>query len=80
MRRSRATPSLRSFAITLRLFGEYLVSSVEHDLERFQIGYELVPDTLIWAGRFHQPASAWNVEHHHGRYLQTSITRPAVEL
>lgn len=63
-----------------RLFGEYQLSSEEHDLERFQVGFETAPDTVIWAGRFHQPASAWNTEHHHGRYLQTAITRPSVEL
>lgn len=42
-----------------RLFGEYQLSSEEHDLERFQVGFETAPDTVIWAGRFHQPASAW---------------------
>lgn len=63
-----------------RLFGEYQLSSEEHDLERFQVGFEAAPDTVIWGGRFHQPASAWNTEHHHGRYLQTAITRPSVEL
>ena len=62
-----------------RLFGEYLLSTEEHDLERLQVGYELAANTVIWLGRFHQPASAWNTEHHHGRYLQTSITRPVAE-
>lgn len=62
-----------------RVFGEYFISSEEHDLERFQIGYEVVPDTVVWLGRFHQPASAWDTEHHHGRYLQTAITRPSIE-
>jgi hypothetical protein len=62
-----------------RVFGEYYISSEEHDLERFQLGYEAIPDTVVWLGRFHQPASAWDTEHHHGRYLQTSITRPAIE-
>ena len=62
-----------------RVFGEYFITSAEHDLERFQVGYELIPDTTVWVGRFHQPASAWNTEHHHGRYLQTAITRPAIE-
>jgi hypothetical protein len=62
-----------------RVFGEYFITSQERDLERFQVGYELVPDTVIWLGRFHQPASAWNTEHHHGRYLQTAITRPSIE-
>ncbi len=63
-----------------RLFGEYQLSNQEHDLERMQVGMEVVPDTVVWIGRFHQPASAWNTEHHHGRYLQTAITRPSIEL
>jgi len=63
-----------------RLFGEYLLTTREHDLERFQVGYEPVADTQVWLGRYHQPASAWNNENHHGRYLQTAITRPSVEL
>jgi hypothetical protein len=62
-----------------RVFGEYFITAQEHDLERFQVGYEFVPDTMVWVGRFHQPASAWNTEHHHGRYLQTAITRPSIE-
>jgi len=62
-----------------RVFGEYFITGDEHDLERFQVGYEVVPDTVLWLGRFHQPASAWDTEHHHGRYLQTAITRPAIE-
>src|SRR4051812_30823594 len=61
-----------------RMFGEYLLSSEEHDLERFQVGFEPVPETIVWGGRFHQPASGWNTEHHHGRYLQSAITRPSV--
>jgi len=63
-----------------RLFGEFQLSKEEHDLERFELGYEVIPNTVIWIGRFHQPASAWNTEHHHGRYLQTAITRPSIEL
>lgn len=62
-----------------RVFGEYYITPDEHDLERLQFGYEFVPETVLWVGRFHQPASAWNTEHHHGRYLQTAITRPFIE-
>lgn len=62
-----------------RVLGELFISPEEHDLERMQFGYEFVPDTVLWVGRFHMPASAWNSEHHHGRYLQTSITRPFIE-
>lgn len=63
----------------VHLFGEYLVTTEpEHEMERLQLGYELDPDTLLWVGRYHSPASAWNTEHHHGQYLQTSITRPNI--
>jgi hypothetical protein len=58
-----------------RLLGEFQLSREEHDLERFQVGFEPIADTVVWLGRFHQPGSAWNTEHHHGRYLQTSVTR-----
>ncbi len=62
-----------------RVFGEFYVTPDEQDLERLQFGFEFVPETVLWIGRFHQPASAWNTEHHHGRYLQTAITRPFIE-
>ncbi|MBV9344208.1 MAG: hypothetical protein JO341_03270 [Gammaproteobacteria bacterium] len=62
-----------------RLFTEYLLSDHEGDLERFQLGYQFSSDTVLWLGRFHQPTSVWNHDHHHGQYLQTSITRPAIE-
>jgi hypothetical protein len=62
-----------------RVFGEYYVTPDERDLERFQMGFEFVPETVLWLGRFHQTASAWNTEHHHGQYLQTDITRPYIE-
>jgi hypothetical protein len=62
-----------------RVFGEFYVTPDEHDLERLQFGFEVVPETVFWLGRFHQPASAWNTEHHHGRYLQTAISRPFIE-
>jgi len=50
-----------------KLFAEYLLSDHEGDLERFQLGWQLSNDTLIWIGRYHQPASVWNHEHHHGQ-------------
>jgi hypothetical protein len=62
-----------------RVFGEFYITPDEQDLERLQFGFEFVPETVLWIGRFHQPASAWNTEHHHGRYLQTAITRPFIE-
>jgi hypothetical protein len=62
-----------------KLFGEYLLSDHEGDLERLQLGWQLSGDTVVWIGRYHQPSSEWNHEHHHGQYLSTSITRPAAE-
>jgi len=62
-----------------KLFGEYLISDHEGDLERFQLGWQLSSDTIIWVGRYHQPTSVWNHDHHHGQYLQTSITRPDID-
>ena len=63
----------------LRLFAEYLLSDHEGDLERFQLGWQLSSDTIIWIGRYHQPSSVWNHDHHHGQYLQTSISRPWID-
>lgn len=63
----------------LKLFGEYLLANHEQDLERFQVGWEPNEHSVIWLGRFHQASSVWNHQHHHGQFLQTSITRPAAE-
>jgi hypothetical protein len=62
-----------------KLFGEYLLSDHEGDLERFQLGWQLSSDTVIWVGRYHQPTSVYNHDHHHGQYLQTTITRPWID-
>ncbi len=63
-----------------RVLTETFAAADELDVERAQIGYEIGENTLLWGGRFHQPSSAWNIEHHHGQYLQTAITRPGIEL
>jgi hypothetical protein len=62
-----------------KLLAEYELTDHESDLERFQIGWEPSEHMVLWLGRFHQPASIWNSEYHHGQYLQTPITRPGVE-
>ncbi len=62
-----------------RFLAEYLLTDDEHDLERLQVGWQLSEATRLWLGRFHQSASYWNTEHHHGQFLQTSIYRPAIE-
>ena len=62
-----------------RLLGEFLWSSDEAEFERLQAGLRVNGNTFVWAGRFHAPAKFWNSEYHHGQFLQTSITRPALE-
>jgi len=59
------------------LLGEYLLSNNEQELERFQVGW-LFKNQLFWLGKFHNPISYWNTQYHHGAYLQSSITRPAI--
>ena len=62
-----------------RMLAETEVATDEIEVERMQLGWEFGENTLGWVGRFHQPSSAWNTEHHHGQYLQTAITRPNIE-
>jgi hypothetical protein len=64
---------------SFKVFGEYLLTNHESDLERFQVGWEPSERSVVWLGRFHQASSVWNHEHHHGQFLQTSIARPASE-
>ena len=57
--------------------GEALLVSEEQEIERLQLGWRW-GDTNIWLGRFHNPVGYWNTQFHHGSYLETSISRPAV--
>ena len=61
-----------------RLLIEYFASSREKDLERFQLGWHILPGTLLWAGRFHNALSFWNTQNHHGDFLQSSLSRPSI--
>ncbi len=63
----------------LRLLGEFEVANDDAELDRLQVGWELVPDTLVWLGRLHEPASSWNFGNDHGHYLLTAISTPAIE-
>ena len=62
-----------------RTLGEYFASTEETELERLQLGWQSGETTMAWIGRFHQPSSYWNSVFHHGKYLQTSITRPSID-
>jgi len=63
----------------LRLLAEGAVATDDAEIDRLQVGWEPVPDTLVWLGKFHEPASSWNFGHDHGHYLQTAISTPAIE-
>jgi len=64
---------------SFRFLGEYLMSSSEHELERFKLGWKSSENTMWWLGRFHSTSKFWVTEYHHGQFMQTSITRPSVE-
>jgi hypothetical protein len=57
--------------------GEALLAKDEQEIERLQLGWRF-GDSKAWFGRFHNPIGYWNTQFHHGAYLQTSITRPAI--
>ena len=60
-----------------RFLGEFLASTEEAHMERFQLGWN-ANGRLYWLGRFHNPIGYWNTVYHHGAYTQTSISRPAI--
>ena len=60
-----------------RFLGEWLVSSKSHNVERLQFGVNL-GESSLWLGRFHSPIGYWNMQYHHGAYLQTPISRPGI--
>jgi hypothetical protein len=62
-----------------RLLGEYILSTEEAELERFQIGWLPHETTWLIAGRFHAPTNFWASIYHHGQYMQTTIVRPSIE-
>jgi len=57
--------------------GEALLAKEEQEIERLQLGWRM-GDSKAWLGRFHNPIGYWNTQYHHGAFLQTSITRPAI--
>jgi hypothetical protein len=61
-----------------RFLGEWLVSTKTHNLERFQLGLHAGDEATVWLGRFHNPIGYWNMQFHHGGFLQTTITRPGI--
>ncbi len=62
-----------------RFLSEYVLSSEESEIERFQLGWQASQQTMMWFGRFHTISKYWTTEFHHGQLMQTSISRPGIE-
>jgi len=62
----------------LRFLAEFLLNRDEQEMERLQLGWLVRPTTTLWLGRFHNPLGFWNTEHHHGAFMQTTISRPGI--
>lgn len=75
-------PAINVFYTTdyqrFRFLGEWLVSSKTHNLERFQLGLHIGDESTLWLGRFHNPIGYWNMQFHHGAFLQSTISRPGI--
>ena len=78
------TPATSDFLYTynsdrFRFLAEYVWSNSESELERIQAAWQIDNETMLWVGRFHTISKYWTTEYHHGQFMQTSISRPAVE-
>jgi len=51
---------------------------VEIDIERLLIHYDVNNLLKIDVGKFHLPLGYWNLNYHHGVWLQTTMDRPAI--
>ena len=75
-------PSIDIFASgevgpVLVLVEGFASESVQH-IERLQLGINITDSSRAWLGRHHTPFGYWHTEYHHGTFLQTSISRPAL--
>jgi len=55
----------------------YASENVQH-IERLQIGFNMSDNSRVWFGRHHNPYGYWHTQFHHGTFLQTPISRPAI--
>ncbi|NRA60208.1 MAG: hypothetical protein HRU25_04715 [Psychrobium sp.] len=60
------------------VLAEYYVSDKVQHFERLQLGINITDSSRVWIGRYHNPFGYWHTEYHHGKYLQTSISRPSL--
>jgi hypothetical protein len=82
LRENELMPEVNIFYSTdherLRFLAEFLLNRDEHEMERLQLGWLVQPTATLWIGRFHNPLGFWNSEHHHGAFMQTTISRPGI--
>ncbi len=57
---------------------EGFASEKAQHMERFQLGLNVTDSSRFWLGRHHTPFGYWHTQYHHGTYLQTSASRPAL--
>ncbi len=60
------------------IIAEYFLNKNEAELERLLIGWDASDNIRLWLGRHHSQVGYWNTEFHHGAFLETSVTRPAI--
>jgi len=71
------TADYDNFRLLAEVYGDLNGKHGAH-VERFQVGWLPNPELAMWFGRYHNPVGFWNSEYHHGSYLQTAISRPAI--
>ncbi len=57
---------------------EFVVNEGHSQFGRVKAGWSFDSGANLWLGRFHNPASYWRDQYHHGGYLQPTIARPGV--
>ncbi|MBN4055614.1 hypothetical protein JYU12_02600 [bacterium AH-315-K03] len=77
-----AIPSINFFANgtlgPVLVLTEAFASEKAQHVERLQVGANVGESSRAWLGRHHNPFGYWHTQYHHGTYLQTSISRPAM--
>ena len=62
----------------IKFLGEYAATRDGREMERLLLGWAPNNENTLWFGRYHIPLGYWATEFHHGAFLQTSITPPAI--
>ena len=62
----------------IKFLSEYSATRDSRDMERLLLGWTPNNENTLWFGRYHIPLGYWATEFHHGAFLQTSITPPAI--